>query len=275
MDRLNLLRQNRRLRTIIAIAVLLIAGVALLLIEGSIPAIASRVSDGLAVALLTTGVVGLVYDSFLRQSTVEEMLSLSDISKNIHDSGIQEVGIYQRIVWDSFFEKPSGDIDILVAYGRTFAGSQAVQILRAAQAGKRQVQVCLLDPDGRHSLLEEYAESFVIMSGEGPDTADLAKRIREARKIWVDAAEELKAKGDHVHLRIEAIRALLPFTYYRVGEEMWIVINVARHGRVADGIPAIKVRKTHNPKCLFDWVMTDMGKCREEGRISLVEEVKN
>src|SRR5438132_515136 len=123
-DLRSLLRENLRLR--LGFATLGLIGVAVIIIAADR---ASRpwaqLIDGVGVAVLTTALVGLIYDVWLRNVATAEVLELVGLSNQMLRGGIREVAMYTDIRWQAFFDEHGGDIDIFVTYGRSFAGSQA------------------------------------------------------------------------------------------------------------------------------------------------------
>lgn len=85
--------------------------------------------------------------------------------------------------------------------------------------------------------------------------------------MWRAAAEAAGPEGPSL-LRFEGSRMPLPYTFYRSGSHMWIVLNVAQHGRLGGNLPAVKCRRTGTDRGIYDWVMQDIGACRRQGLIA-------
>jgi hypothetical protein len=258
-DLRSVLRENLRLRLAVAAGGLVVAAVIIVAADRASRPWA-QLADGVGVALLTTALVGLIYEVWLRNTAAAEVLEMVGLSNHMLRGGIREVSKYTDIQWRAFFEEHGGDIDIFVTYGRSFAGTQAEQIARIAATGGRKLRVSLLDPEAPEELLSVYADSFEV------DVPMLRQRIAEARNIWEQAVQGAAAAGA-IELTIERIRTLLPITFYRSGDYIWLVPNVAQHGRVGPRLPCILCRRTGSEYGLFDWIMADVGTCRTQGLI--------
>ena len=117
----------------------------------------------------------------------------------------------------------------------------------------------VLDPDGPAALLEVYAGAFET------DVQSLRQRIHGAVQIWEQA---VAADGNHVPLTIAFIRVMLPVTFYRSGDYMWISPSVAqRRGRVGPRLVSFLCKRTGTDDGIWDWIMSDVGTCREQGLI--------
>jgi hypothetical protein len=252
--------QNRRLRVALAAVLLVVLGLLIVLSDQLLPQPWSRLGDALGIAVATTGFAGLAYEYWLRSSTEAEMLDLTHISERLTHAGIVDVLKWPEIVWSEFFESHGGDIEVGVRYGATWAKQNAETVMRMAVQGRRRVNVILLDVDAPDDLKSVYASAF-----KGT-VASLESSIVEATQVWTAAAEAAGPTGPEL-LQIERCRMALPYTFYRSGNHMWIVLNVARQGRFGGNLPAIKCRQTGTDRGLYDWVTDDIGACRRQGLI--------
>jgi hypothetical protein len=247
-------RQVVVLRAILLTACLIVAGIFLLLLSPVPPDPWKTLLAGVAVALVTTGVVALGYELWFRRQTLNETLALVGLSRELHRSGITTTTKYIDIPWGEF-PCDDGEIEIFVTYARTFASTYAGRFTEHIGRTRQVLRVIMLDPDGPEVLHAAYAHAFAVTAD------DLRRRMTEALDIWRDAAT---AAGVQSLMIIEGISTLLPFTYYRCGDDMWLVLNVIAHGRVGQHLPAILVSRTGTEAGLFDWVMQDLGTARSQ-----------
>src|SRR5450759_1203943 len=253
MDALALLRQILRLRTALAILALLFVGVILFALAGSLHGVLSQVVDGVAVAVVTTGVAGLVYEVWLRRSTQLQLIELIGLAHSVERSGIVEVSTWRAVgqSLDQFFVKYPGHIDIFVTYGETLAKNLASRLAKHAAAGPYTLTITTLDPAAPEAVRQAYANLF------STTLQVLDARIPEARNVWKEAAAAAKVPS----FTIRNFRTILPCTYYRSGNHMWVVRQKASPSRDADDLPVILCRKTGNPSALFDWIVSDIEAC--------------
>ncbi len=259
------LRQSREgviLRTILAACFFMFVGIALAISSTHVGHPWDAVLLGVGIAGITTATVGLAYEVWLRHRILAETLALASLSRNLLESGIVRLSPYREIDW-SFLRRGAGDVDLFFTYGKTFSTTHASELMESAVRDGRQVRVVVLHPEAPTELKVAYARSF------GIDVEELDRRVREVIKLWRDAA--LAAHGAD-RITIEGIKTILPYTFYRWGNDMWVVLNVAAQGRVGR-IPAVKCSRTGRDTGLFDWVETDIGNCRTQNLLAAIDGV--
>ncbi len=185
---------------------------------------------------------------------------LTGLTKNLLESGIVRMSSYRDIDW-SFLRSGEGDVDLFFTYGKTFATTHASELMESAVRDGRHIRVTVLHPDAPTDLKIVYALSFKI------DVAELDRRVDDVVTLWREAAHS--AHGAE-RLTLEGIKTVLPYTFYRWGNNMWVVLNVAGQGRVGK-IPAVLCSRTGRDTGLFDWVQTDIGNCRTQGILTNLE----
>jgi hypothetical protein len=248
------IRENVRYRVVLACAASLLLGGFLIWIAPSDNL--GKLLEGIGIALITTGLVALIYEVYLRRSVTAEAFSIAGLSRELADTGIVEVSQFNRIPWADFFEQHGGQIEIFVTYAHSWAHERAGLALSIAAKKGESVTVILLDPDAPDALLSTYASVFE------KTPAELKTKIAEAMKEW-----EVQGKKHGVTVSFELIRTVLPFTYYRVGDDMWLVFAVLRESLTGE-VPAIYCRRRRPERGLFNWVIQDVEMARKQGRIA-------
>ena len=214
---------------------------------------------GSGVAAISAGVIGLGYELTLRRSVVQETLAIAGLQSSLAKTGVLEISTFGNIDWKGFFESNPGDIQVCVSYAQSWAGSFAHLVLTHAKQTHSRVKITLLDPDGPDHILAFYQEAFQLRSRD-----ELTERINGAVKIWQDATKDTGDAG--VRLEIEGLHRPMPYTYYRSGEQMWIVMTPHRPGRTGLTMPAIRCTRTRDLEVgLFDWAEEDLETCRRSG----------
>jgi hypothetical protein len=257
------MRLTRRvflLQAWVAALLILGAGTAVLILKGLVPHPVSDIADTVGVVLVTTGLVGLVYEMWIRNSARDDTLAIVRLAESVDRAGIVIVSRWDRVELKEFLTS-GGDVAVFVTYGQTVANNYADQVMEYAAREKRKVTISTLDPEISPELLGLYAAKFEI------SVETLRNRIVEARNVWTQRAIHHNATQ---RLTIENIRVILPFTFYIAGKEMWVVMTVAHQGRDPSKIPAIKCRQVGTDEGLFNWITRDIGQCRRQGLIVTV-----
>jgi hypothetical protein len=216
--------------------------------------VASSFLGGVGATVFSIGVVVLVYELWLRRSIVSEFLAASNLGVDIDAAGVRAIGPFESIDWNEFFDEHPGDVDLVFGYGRTWSISHAAQVIRAASGVKGRVVVTVLDPDpGNQVALDFYGDVY------GESGTEVQGRINEVVKVWKEAASRCEGS---LNLSVQGIRRHMPFTIYRSGDYMWLVLAPRQQGRL-DFIPAILCRKASSAsRGLYDWAMADLEACR-------------
>ena len=232
-------------------------GLVLLLLAGWSGGLLGQVLTGIGVAALTAAFVGLFSDIFLRRQVLAEVLAKLQLKEDVVAAGILEVGRWDAVMprLTDFFKDNSGDVDIVLVLGRTFASNHAPALVERAAKGRWPIRVSLLDPDYSQGLLEEYGKLF-------NRSADAIKAsIQEAISIWEAEKQKLESQGTDVNLTIQKFSTIAPVTLYRAGDQMWVVFNTGRHSRSSP--PAVLCQKTLGSDGLFNWAMSELQTWRE------------
>src|SRR5439155_21705132 len=103
---------------------------------------------------------------------------------------------------------------------------------------------------------------------------DLRERIRDAITSWRNEVQRAQAEHRSAHVVIEGIGRHVPFTFYRSGDAMWVVMTPRAPGRASEGIPAYACVRTGNDAGLYDWVLKDIEACRREDAARQMEELQ-
>jgi hypothetical protein len=165
-------------------------------------------------------------------------------------------------------EEPGGCGDCR-GHGRTWSAQYAAVVTRIVGERGDRIKVVVLDPEGSFAPLGFYAEMY------GADHVEaLRDRITEAINSWRVEVRRAKDEQRRAHVVVEGIRRHVPFTFYRSGDAMWVVMAPRAPGRTSEGIPADACVKTGNDSGLYDWVLKDIEACRREDVARQIEELK-
>jgi hypothetical protein len=253
-----LLRTLTNYRVALAAAAAVLVGTVLLWFETQTEGALSSFAGGVGATVLSIGLVVLIYELWLRRSIVAEFLGAARLEADLAATGIREVRQWGSIDWGAFFEECSGDIEIVVSYGKTWSATNAGRVIQAAARSKSRVTVVVLDPEASAALLGFYGAMY------GTDADGLRERIREAVETWVAASNRSADSGHPITIRIEGLTRHFPYTYYRAGDCMWVVFSPRQPGRVGDDIPSVLCRKVPGERGLYDWVVNDLEACRRK-----------
>jgi predicted nucleotidyltransferase len=212
------------------------------------------------------GLVGFIYEVALRRSVVAEFWTAADLSEDLAATGIEEIATFGSIVWQEFFQTTGGDVDICVGYAHTWAATHARSIVRQVGQTGHRLRVTLLNPEGPDDLLSFYARVY------GTGVEGLREKITNSIKIWQDCVDEERRAGTTVRATVEVSDRHIPYTFYRSGNAMWVVLAPRRPGRVGDSIPAFKCYRS-GERGLFNWITEDIEACRRDGIIQHFKEL--
>lgn len=264
-----LLRENVRLRALLLAFVLAGLGVLALwwpfnpwwpLASDSAP---RAIAFGVGPALLSVAALGLGYEMVLRRAVHREALDAAHLTEDMARTGVLEIGRFDQIDFLDYFRGNSGDVDLCFSYAKSWAALNAENLLRQKSDGKTRIRITLLDPQPDPG--DEYFDAYVERYG-CEDRDELRSRIDEAVNTWRQAAKVVQQSGREVNLTIEGIRSLVPYTFYRSGDSMWVVMHPWRRERVGSGIPALRCAKVGDAGVgIYDWVLDDLEQCREQG----------
>lgn len=130
--------------------------------------------------------------------------------------------------------------------------------------------VNVLDPEGPAEMVNFYSYLFAI------DPTVLRNRINDTITTWRSAAEAERAKGVDVELVIEGLQRVVPYTFYRSGDAMWVVLNPRRAGRVpAQDLIAFQCARSGKSQGLYNWVIEDIEACRSQRLVRVIERVES
>jgi len=255
-----LLRKLTNYRVAAAATLGVVLGTLLLLLEAHTEGAVSRFVGELGATVLSVGLIVLVYELWLRRSIVAEFLGAAGLEADLAATGIREVREWGSIDWGAFFDECRGDIEIVVSYGRTWSATNAERVIQAAARNRSRVTITVLDPEAPGVLLDFYGETY------GTNADGLRGRIRDVLDTWSAAANRSAEAGHLVAIRIEGLTRHTPYTFYRVGDSMWVIFSPRQPGRVGDDIPSILCRKVaRGGPGLYDWVANDLEACRRKG----------
>jgi len=221
------------------------------------------IAFGLGPALLSVAALGLGYELVLRRAVHREALTAAGLTEDMARTGVLAVSRFDQIEFLTFFSNNPGDVDLCFSYAKSWAAIHAENLLRMKSDGKTRVRITLLDPEpgGDNAYFDACVDRYSCK-----DRDELQGRIDEAIKTWTQAAKVVENSGREVKLTIEGIRSLVPYTFYRSGDAMWLVTQPWRRERVGSGIPAVKCVKMGDPEIgIYDWVIDDLEQCRKQG----------
>jgi hypothetical protein len=240
--------------TIVAIGAAIL-GFIFIVIEANTAGIVSNIFGGVGSTTLSIGLVVLIYELWLRRSMIAEFLDAANLRGDLVSTGVREIRTFGAIDLAKFL-KEKGDIEISFTYGRSWSASHADQVIRNVHQSKSRVSVIVIDPEAPIPMLDFYGNVF------GTDASGLKDRINESINMWKDAAQKIPGLPAGT-VRIEGISRPMSYTYYRVGNQMWLVFSPRQGGRASD-MPALRcIQGTgRSDQGLFDWVVNDTEGCR-------------
>jgi hypothetical protein len=161
--------------------------------------------------LVATGVLTIAWEFIARRAFAREVFAKAQLGSEVVSSGLIRVpDRYHAMDWDALF-KGAQELDVVVAYARTWRNSQAEHLRALAKRGV--LRVYLPDPDDP-ATLEVFAIRF------SRDVKRMESDLREA-------ITEYQALGPNVEVYVR--KGDLVFTCYRFGRKS--VITLYSHTR--------------------------------------------
>ncbi|MDQ1294231.1 MAG: hypothetical protein QG608_2114 [Actinomycetota bacterium] len=167
--------------------------------------------------LATTGFLGVWFDLKGRRALSDEVLAIANLSEDIKRAGVKCVtGRYlEEVAWVDLF-KGAHELDIMVAYGRTWRNTHQDRLQKAVQSGAT-VRVFLPDP-GNELMVQVLADRF------GYNQEKVRQEIEDAIQFYRELGSSM---GKLVDVRLHAVDPV--FSCYRFDGRA--VITLYSHAR--------------------------------------------
>lgn len=259
---LKVLRRVNTLRTLLIGIAIALVGVALLLLSGiglmaRHDALQSLVNQtgGLFVA---TGLFATLWDLAGKRAFADEIFAQTQLPFDIREAGIERVAMQylEDVEWERMFNDVR-ELDIFLAYGRSWRHAQHTRLQQAARRPGNKIRVILPDPDDEQHisvLARRFNRSAETLKG------DILEAIEEFAKLhWPGGAD----------LTLYVRRGDWVFSCYRFDKRA--VITLYSHSRERTDVPTFVV--AHGSLAAF--VHNELGAIMGESRQINLEEAKN
>lgn len=240
---------NTILVLLVSVVVVMTGGVLLLLSEwleffSKHPAWKATVGQA-GGAILTTGLLSLLWDLAGKRAMAKEIFAAARIAADIQEAGVERIAFryLTEVEWSKLFES-ARELDVFVAYGRSWRNINHENLLKIAKKRGAVIRVVLPDPeDDQHLSVLATRFGHTGMSGlekvKG-DILDTAKSFASMLQIDGAAIKIYYRKGD------------LLFSCYRFDQRL--VLALYSHKRERTNVPTFVVSNG----ALYDFAFNDL-----------------
>lgn len=260
-------REKYRDKNIIVVLGLLIAGISLLIVseilsEGIFKSIMNQIS----LAILISGVLGIIDQYFLKDNLVSLILDKLKIKSDVDSTGIEEIiADINRISYDEYFKKAKNNIDIVHIYGRTWTNNYIDEIMDRVKNSRCNVRIVLVDPDSL--FVPALEKHFKYEDGQ------LKTLIEEATSLWKNKYTRIKQEATSRKKRSRLGRVELYYhsgqptnSMYKIDERM-IVVQTKTTVEKTTRLPAMIFKNTNKTDCFFKIYDKEINQLIKESRL--------
>lgn len=242
------------LETVLAAAVVLAAGFALLYVAGRDGWMTTRhglqsVLNSLGGLLIVSVALGALWELYGKRAFAREILDTARTTTDVDAAGLIRVGTnYLEIDWERLFADVV-KLDIFFAYGRTWRNSNHTRL--AELAGRRGARIRVYLPDPNHAdTVRKLADRFSMTE------QSLMEAIQESRDYFVSLGREAYASIE---------------VYYRGGDSTFscyrfdktAVLTMYTHSRSRTPVPTIVCRESGS---LYEFVRAEFRAIDEQSK---------
>lgn len=224
------LKENHKLRFILAVAVLAGIGV-LFLYVSEIPSEKSKwkdVLENIGIAFFFTGIFGLVQEFILKNTLVELIISKLKLKEDIERTGVESVyPDLTELNYRPLLSKATKHLDIYHVYGQTWTNTYIDTIEDRLLYSNCKIRVILVSPDSK--FISGLAETY-----NGKTEDELKKLIISAAKVWKDLyLKKVQHKGKKTQSKIELYyhSGLPANSLYRIDDKIVYVQSKMTKGK--------------------------------------------
>ncbi|PWU19848.1 MAG: hypothetical protein C5B50_05310 [Verrucomicrobia bacterium] len=136
-------------------------------------------------------------------------------------------------------------IDIVLVYGRTWIGDNALHIAKALSNPQTVMRVCTLSPDS--PAVPGLAYHF-----DGITPEEVKKRVEEITISWIKLGDDSGRKG---HLKLFRFSNNINHSIYRFDDLLYFVPRSLWSNKIHSSPPALVYRRTSDSDDYFAWIM--------------------
>jgi hypothetical protein len=263
-------KENFKDKNIIAVLLLALTGAALLYLSEFIPTGAwKNIIGQISLAILISGILGIINEYMLKDSLVELILEKVKIKENVDKTGLEEiVPDITEINYKYYFKKARKNIDIVHIYGRTWTNNNIDEITERVMNSNCHVRVVLVDPESPFTpALEEH---FQYENGQ------LKTLIADVSKVWKEKhakKERSKTrKSNQGSIKLYYHKGQPVNSMYRIDDRV-IVVQTNTTQEKTTRMPAIIFKDTNKSNCFFNIYKKEIEQLIEESRIVKFEDL--
>lgn len=233
---------------------LLVLGIILLLISECLPdSIFKNMINQIALAILISGILGLINEYILKKSLVDLILDKIQIKSDVDNTGIESILTkITEINYKLYFKQATKNIDIVHIYGRTWTNNHIDEIMERVKTAKCKVRVVLVSPNS--SFVPALEKHFDYEEGK------LGELIEEVTDVWrkqYNKIEDISKKDTRKSKKKKLGTIELYYhegqptnSIYRIDDKI-IVIQTKSSKEKTTKLPAIIFKNTKNNDCIF------------------------
>lgn len=225
--------------------------------------------ESVGAVLLTSGVVTIVYEYFLRKSTIKDVIKWVRIKESLVQAGVIDYfSDFWAIEFGKFFAQ-AREVDIFLAYGKTWYNANSYHIRRLLRRPDSHIRVCFLNPSSKKSI-SAAANLFE------KTTRELRKVINEVKDSYEKLIKRCKGK-DHGSLQIYLGSVFVNQSFYRFDDKFVYVIHPLATGREERErtIPCVLVERRpgglEEDPSIFTWVKSEFEAYLEKDAVCIFD----
>lgn len=200
--------------------------------------------------VLAAGILSVGWQLLGRRRFADELMATAHLSADVVNSGIARVtDLYlQEVEWDELFDGVT-NLDIMVAYGRTWRHTHEKQLTDVARRPDSTVRVFLPDPEDEQTM-SVLAKRFSVAA------QDLKQTVEEAIQEFSGLAV---AGGGAVEVYVRAGDAV--FSCYRFDQRA--VLTLYSHAQRRTSVPTFSLKEG----TLFAFLRRELDAVLEQSRL--------
>lgn len=205
----------------------------------------SSVLSNLSVALIITGLFGLINEFIIKNAMLELIISKVQLKNAIEQTGLDDISFdWKTIPYRKFFESTKGQLDIVNAYGSTWTNSWEDELVTVLTNTECNIRVILLDPNST-TMIPAFADQYGILDEE------LKNKIIGVTKKWKRIYER-SGINDPSRLKIYYHSGVQTIALYRFDNTIVsTLLRITKKPATAFRFPSLICSKTDRLSDLF------------------------
>lgn len=262
------MKDTYRYKNIIVVLFLAIVSLGLLFLSENMPqGIWQNIVNQISLAILISGILGLINEYMLKESLVELILNKVKIKSDVDSTGIELIlARITEIDYKLYFKKAKKNIDIVHIYGRTWTNSHLDEIMDRVKSVNCKVRVILVDPN---SLFVPALEKHY-----GYEDGQLKSLIEEVSDIWRKQYKKIEDMSVNKKRKKQKIGKIELYYHngqptnsmYKIDDRI-VVIQTKTTKEKTTRLPAMIFKNTKKDDCFFKIYDKEINQLIKESRL--------